>query len=322
MEIKGFTYGYDGMNGVYRSKEGLLSQERLFETGVNWICLCFTVEQENVFSRDIRFRFGHDVNDRDLMAVIENAHKRNVKVCLKPILNSGDGIWRARITFPDSDQWGKDQYWDDWFASYGAFISYYACLAEETGCEMFCVGCEMLGTEHKEMHWRKLIEDVRKVYSGRISYNTNHGHEYEVKWFDAVDLIGTSAYFPVGAAGKTSVDDMACKWEEVRDEMEKVHKTFGKPIIFMEIGCRSAKGCSAMPWDFEHRELPHDEDEQAAFYESCLRTFFNEKWFAGCFWWDWSSTIYDTQEEAFNDNGFNIHLKKAEQVIKNWYEKD
>ncbi|SFB99706.1 glycoside hydrolase family 113 [Butyrivibrio sp. YAB3001] len=319
MEIKGFTYGYDGRDGVYRSDEGMLSQKRLFENGVNWICLSFTVEQDSVFSRDIRFRFGQDVNDRDLMAVIDNAHKNNVKVCLKPILNLGDGIWRARITFPDSDQWGKDQYWDDWFASYESFICYYAKLAEETGCEMFCVGCEMVGTERKEMHWRKLIEDVRKVYKGKISYNTNHGHEYEVKWFDAVDLIGTSAYFPVGIDGKTSVDDMAEKWKSIRDEMKKVHETFGKPVIFMEIGCRSAHGCSSMPWDFEHTELLHDEDEQAAFYESCLKTFFDEEWFAGCFWWDWSSTIYDTEEEAAKDNGFNIHLKKAEQVIRKWY---
>ncbi|MBP3297303.1 MAG: glycosyl hydrolase family 53, partial [Lachnospiraceae bacterium] len=140
MEIKGFTYGYDGRDGVYRSEAGKLSQQRLFETGVNWICLCFTIEQDDVFQRDIRFRFGHDVNDRDLMAVIENAHKHNVKVCLKPILNSGDGIWRARITFPDSDQWGRDKYWDDWFGAYGNFIRYYAQLAEETGCEMFCIG--------------------------------------------------------------------------------------------------------------------------------------------------------------------------------------
>ena len=322
MEIKGFTYGYDGRHGVYRSEEGKLSQQRLFETGVNWICLCFTIEQDDVFQRDIRFRFGHDVNDRDLMAVIENAHKHNVKVCLKPILNSGDGIWRARITFPDSDQWGRDKYWDDWFAAYGRFIRYYAELAEETGCEMFCIGCEMLGTEHKELYWRELIADVRKAYSGRIAYNTNHGHELEVKWFDAVDLVGTSAYFPVGEEGKTSPEDMAEKWAGIKEELKKVHEHFDKPIIFIEIGCRSAHGCSAMPWDFEHQDLPHDEDEQAAFYESCLRTFFDEEWFAGCFWWDWGSTIYDTPEEAAKENGFNIHLKKAEQVLKTWYAKD
>ncbi|MCR5250655.1 MAG: glycosyl hydrolase family 53 [Lachnospiraceae bacterium] len=321
MEIRGFTYGYDGRDGTYRSEAAVRSRACLYETGVNWICLAPVLEQDDIFSRTIRFRFGQNVSDRDLMAVIEEAHARGVKVCLKPVLNSADGIWRARITFPDSDMWGKDAYWDEWFDSYGAFMRYYAKLAEETGCEMFCVGCEMVGTEHKEKHWRELIASIRGLYRGKLSYNTNHGHEMEVKWYDAVDYLGTSAYFPVGSEGHYSTEDMTAAWDEVREEMRKIHENWKKPILFMEIGCRSAHSCSSMPWDFEHRDLAHDEEEQANFYDSCLRSFAAEKWFAGCFWWDWSSTIYETREEAEKDNGFNIHLKKAEQVLKTWYEK-
>ena len=319
MEIRGFTYGYDGREGVYRSKQGMHSQELLFETGVNWICLAFRVEQDDIFSRTIRFHFGEDVTDRDLMAVIENAHAHGVKVCLKPILNSGDGIWRARLTFPDGDMWKRESYWDEWFRSYGAFMKYYARLAEETGCEMFCVGCEMCGTEHKEKHWRSLIWDIRHQYHGKLSYNTNHGHELAVGWYDAVDYVGTSAYFPVGSEGHTSVEEMTEKWNEIREEMRGIYEKWKKPILFMEIGCRSAHGCSAMPWDFEHGDLPHDEDEQANFYESCLRSMSGEEWFAGCFWWDWSSMVYDTPEQAAGNNGFDIHLKKAEKVLRKWY---
>ena len=76
MEIKGFTYGYDGRDGVYRSEAGKLSQQRLFETGVNWICLCFTVEQDDIFSRRIHFRFGETVSDRDIMAVVNQQAER------------------------------------------------------------------------------------------------------------------------------------------------------------------------------------------------------------------------------------------------------
>ena len=39
MEFKGFTYGYDGKRGDYRSQEGIASKKKLFATGVNWICL-------------------------------------------------------------------------------------------------------------------------------------------------------------------------------------------------------------------------------------------------------------------------------------------
>jgi hypothetical protein len=42
-------------------------------------------------------------------------------------------------------------------------------------------------------------------------------------------------------------------------------------------------------------------------------------WFEGFFWWDWSTKVYKTKEEADKDVNFNIHLKKAEEVVKKYY---
>ncbi len=321
MEIKGFTYGYDGKRGDFRTEGGIASQELLYQTGVNWVCLAIPNYQEMVHSTSIQFDYGTSCTDRDIMAAVERAHSHNVKVCLKPMVNSKDGIWRAYINFVDADFNGQDIYWDKWFESYSNYIEYYAQLAEETGCEMLCIGCEMCGTERKEAHWRKLISRIRDVYSGKLIYNTNHGHEDDVKWFDAVDYVGTSAYFPVAKEGGATSEMMQESWEKIRDEMYKVYEKWQKKIIFIEIGCRSAHSCATMPWDFSHKELPHDEEEQAAFYDSCLNIFANEPWFGGTFWWDWSTYIYNTREEAAVDNGFNIHLKKAEDVLKEWYAK-
>lgn len=321
MEFKGFTYGFAAKRGMFRSKEGIKSQELLYQTGINWLCLAVVLEQETAHSTKIEFDFGANSSDRDIIAAVERAHKNNIKVCLKPMVNCKDGVWRAYINFADSDFDGNDIYWDKWFKSYSDFMIYYAELAEETGCEMLCIGCEMCGTERKEKHWRKLIADIRKVYSGKLVYNTNHGHEDDVKWFDAVDYVGTSAYFPVAKEGGATSEMMKQAWLPVHDEMYKIHQKFNKPIVFMEIGCRSAHGCATMPWDFSHKDLPHDEDEQAAFYDSCLSVFAHEPWFGGVFWWDWSTYIYDTKEEAQQENGFNIHMKKAEDVLKEWYKK-
>ena len=47
--------------------------------------------------------------------------------------------------------------------------------------------------------------------------------------------------------------------------------------------------------------------------------FGEEDWFGGMFWWDWGTFIYDTPEEAAKENGFDIHLKKAEKVMKDYY---
>ena len=321
MEIKGYTYGFYGSRGQYRSKEGIKSQELMYQTGINWMCLAVVNHQETAHSTSINFEFGRSSSDRDIMAAVERAHNNGIKVCLKPMVNCKDGVWRAHINFADGDENGRDIYWDKWFKSYEDYMLYYAELAEETGCEMLCIGCEMSGTERKEKHWRALIAKIREVYKGKLVYNTNHGREAQVKWFDAVDYLGTSAYFPVSKAGGATSEMMKEEWKRIRESMKEVYEMWKKPIIFIEIGCRSAHGCSAMPWDFTHTELPHDEEEQAAFYDSCLSVFAEEPWFAGIFWWDWSTCIYDTVEEAAKDNGFNIHLKKAEDVLKEWYGK-
>lgn len=322
MEFKGFTYGYDGTLGDFRSPKGLASQELLYKTGVNWVCICFTVLQDTAVSTDIKFDFGNGVSDRDIMAAVSNAHAHGVKVCLKPMVNCADATWRARINFPDMCENGEDIsediYWNKWFTAYGNFMRYYAELAEETGCEMLCVGCEMCGTERKEAHWRKLLGEIRSLYNGELIYNTNHGHEKDVKWFDMVDYVGTSAYFPVGSDGAER-ESMLAKWESVAKELEEVHKQWNKKIVFIEIGCRSAKTCSSMPWDFSHKDLPRDEEEQALFYDTCLETFSKKDWFGGMFWWDWSTFIYDDEETASTDVGFNIHLKKAEKTLSDWY---
>jgi hypothetical protein len=318
MQIKGFTYGYSAKRGDLRSEKAVKSQDLLYQLGNNWVCLAVLNYQKTFYSTEIPFDYSRTPTDRDIAFAVDKAHSNGVKVCLKPMLNCDDHTWRAHISFPDETMGGKDIYWSEWFKSYTAFMKHYAELAQELNCEMLCIGCEMLGTEHRHDYWRELVAQLRKVYSGKLVYNTNHGKEEKLDWFDVLDYIGTSAYYMVGKeSAEKSV--MQSEWEKVRERLNTVADKFDKKYIFMEIGCRSAKGCAAMPWDFTHREFPWSEDEQADFYESCLNVFMKEERFAGVFWWDWSTFIYDTRQEAEKDAGFNIHLKKAEQVIKKKY---
>ena len=318
MFIKGFTYGFDGRRGAYRTPEAALSMERLAALGGDWAALAFTVHQDTFSSTVIRPDYRFTVTDKDIYTAIEKLHSLGLKVCLKPIVNCMDGVWRAHIDFPESD-WGDKNYWKEWFSSYTAFLCHYAEIAEETSCEMFCVGCEMLGTERKEDCWRRTIEAVRSVYHGPLVYNTNHGKEASVTWWDAVDYIGTSAYYRVASVPGDSAANMKKAWDGYKRELREISEANGgKQIIFMEIGCRSARGCAMMPYDFTHREFPYDEDEQAAFYESCFLSMWDEPWFAGFFWWDWYTKLPDKAPET----GFSVVGKKAETVVKNWYAKN
>lgn len=321
MEIKGFTYGYNATKGMYNSKEGLFSQNALMETGINWVCLAFPVNQKTFSSTEIYFDFRYNISDLEIIETINRFHQNNIKVCLKPMINSSDGVWRALIDFPDETMMGEDFYWKRWFEFYQAFLEHYAKIAEYTKCEMFCIGCEMLGTERKEKLWRETIAKIRNIYSGPLVYNTNHGKEEVAQWYDAIDYLGTSAYYPVENAPGASLEEMTQEWEKIAKNLETISKKIGKKIIFMEIGCRSALGCAQIPWDFIHKEFPYSEEEQARFYESSLKVMSNQDWFMGYFWWDWSTWIYKTKEEAKKDRGFNIYLKQTEEVIKKWWKK-
>ncbi len=314
--IKGFTYGYNGRRGMYRLPEAAFSRERLAALGGDWAALAFVVMQDTFSSTRIRPDYRFTVTDKDIVCAVEHLHGLGLKVCMKPMVNCADGVWRARISFPEPE-WGDQDYWGEWFSSYTAFLCHYAEIAEETGCEMFCVGCEMVGTEHKADYWRRAIEAVRQVYHGPLVYNTNHGKEKDVSWWDAVDYIGTSAYYSVAKEPGASMESMKEAWDGHRAALAALSQSLGKQIIFMEIGCRSAKGCAMMPYDFSHREFPYDEDEQANFYESCFRSMWHEPWFAGFFWWDWPTVLRNRTP----DTGFSIADKKAERIVKAWYQK-
>lgn len=317
-KICGYTYGYMANRGEYKNPKGIESQDLLYQLNNNWVCLAVTNYQSTFYSTEIYADYLRTPTDRDIEYFVNKAKNKNVKVCLKPMVNSEDGMWRAHIGFPDLNMQDMDPYWCKWFRSYKAFIMHYAELAEELKVEMFCVGCEMLGTEHRTTDWLDLIKDVRKVYSGKLIYNTNHDHEDTSEWFNVLDYIGTSAYYPVGITGTTK-EDMVKEWEKVKWRLNAIAENRNKKYIFMEIGCRSAKGCSTMPWDFSCVDLPFDEQEQADFYESCFDVFMNEDNFAGVFWWDWPTFIYNDKETAKKETGFNIHLKKAEEVVKRVY---
>ena len=313
--IKGFSYGFFGKRGEYNTPEAFDSLKKLRQTGTEWIALCLVVMQEKYNSTEIYFDYNETPTDLEVIALIEEAHRLGMKVCLKPMINTRDHLWRARITFPD-----EGNYWDQWFRSYDGFLSHYAEIAQYSNCEMFCLGCEMIGTEHKEDYWRGVISKVRDIYNGPLIYNANHGKEENIKWWDAVDYLGTSAYYPVAENGGAHIQEMEDNWHNVRDRVKAIHEKYEKPVVFMEIGCRSARGCATMPWDFEHTDLPHDEEEQARFYESCMKVFWDEPWFAGFFWWDWRHFLH-TKEAASSNDDFGIYGKKAEIVLREWYGK-
>ncbi|ADL53106.1 glycoside hydrolase family 113 [Clostridium cellulovorans] len=316
--VKGMTFGWHSTRGQWKEQYSVDSLKKLKETGSEWIALSFWTWQDTYNSTNIYFDYDYTVTDSDIEYIVKEAHNLGLKVCLKPVVNCKDGMWRGHIDFPDDIGWGtKKDYWKEWFRSYNSFINHYAEIAEKTGCEMFCIGCEMVKTERKSDYWRKLIKDVRELYNGPVIYNANHGKENNVTFWDAVDYIGTSAYFSVADKPKDSVENMVKNWEKELISLKELSEKYNKKILFIEIGCRSAEGCAMTPYEFI-RDVPYDEDEQANFYEATFIALENKTWFCGYFWWDWAAKLYDISE-AQVEKGFSIYGKKAEKIVTCWY---
>jgi len=273
------------------------------------------------------------VTDDEIKRAVEIARKNNLKIILKPVVNCRDGTWRGFIDFKVPDGSKSDvQQWNVWFENFKKFLLHYAQIAEDTKCDMLCLGCEMGTSERFAAQWRNIIAEVRKVYKGPITYNANHGNEDKVNWWDAVDIIGMSGYYPVGAdmnkpnddpckvPNDSSVEGMKKRWTPIKQKLKYVSKKFDRPLFFIEIGVCSAKGNTSTPWLHPHSEAVYDGDEQARFYQAAIEAFWDEPWFFGFVFWDWPSPLYSL-EEAKTNAGFCVYGKPAEKVVKEWFSK-
>ena len=303
--IKGITFAPFIPRGLLSSDEARQSLENMIaRTHADFIILVPMALQENAQSETMEYGTDWAVSDEELTAFIGYAHSRGLRVALKPTVNCKDGTWRAHINFFDFDVPCEPK-WSNWFRSYTAFQLHYAEIAEKTGCEMFIAGCEMVQTERREAEWRQLIADIRTVYTGPVSYNTDKYQEDHVQWWDAVDVISSSGYYPLG------------DWENQLDRIEKVVKKFDKPFFFAECGCKSTAGSNAVPNDWKVcGEV--DLQGQAEWYEEMFTTCARRDWVGGFCLWDWRGRQY-TPEEAPADTGYDIYLKPTETVVGEFY---
>lgn len=303
--VAGMTWGFMGVRGTWATEQAEASMEMMADrTGINWTAIAFTALQATAFSTEIPYWNEPTVTDEEVTWAIQKAKSLGLRVCLKPIVNCADGTWRAHINFFDKDVPCEPK-WSDWFASYRAYILHFAKIAEETGCEMFCVGCEMVQTDRREAEWRELIAEVRKVYSGLVTYNCDKYQEDNVAWWDAVDMISSSGYYPIN------------DWDRQLDRIESVVRQYGKPFFFMEAGCPSRTGSSLIPNDWS---LPGkaDPSEQARFYRTMFEKCGERDWVQGFMLWDWPAKLYD-RDQTMDDDGYCIFGKEAENVVAEAY---
>jgi hypothetical protein len=310
---KGIAFtGYFGT--AYEGDRPLLSLDHLRATDATWTSLLVTAYQDTVNSTTIDFSGAATPNDASLERIVREAHARGLKVMLKPHVDLANdpSHYRGEIgpNFTSAE-------WTAWFGSYRPFILHYAELAARTRCEMFCVGCELGTTAAHSDEWRRVVAEVRAVYSGPLTYADNlvETNPAAVAWWDAVDYIGQDAYPTLSELEQPSVDDLKQGWMGFREKLRALSQKWDKPLILTEIGARSVLGGARNPWDWQ-RQGPVDLTVQKNFYEAALSMVSGQSWLAGMFWWQWSP---DPDDGGPTDTGYTPHGKPAEQVLLSWF---
>ena len=302
--VCGMTWGWTGIRGSWTTPKAAESMRRMREHGTNWATLAYAAVQETAQSTTIPFDREPTVTDAEIREAIRAAKELGLKVCLKPVVNCADGTWRAYIGFFDWEVPGEPN-WSEWFESYTEFILHAAVIAEAEGCAMFCIGCEMVRADGQEAHWRALIDRVRSVYTGLVTYNCDKYQEDRIEWWDAVDVIGSSGYYPIGT------------FPRELDRIESVVRRFDKPFLFLEAGCPSRTGSPERPNDWALPGTPSGA-AQLRYFEDMFAAAAGREWLRGFMLWDWPAELY-ALDEAENNDDYCVFGKPAGAFLTQHY---
>lgn len=271
-------------------------------TGCNAIILPVCAWQDHAYSTRMDSQ-GPDVMDPgDVAVVCAQAREMGLQVILKAMVNCRDGYWRAYIRFFDSDV-PTEPRWEDWFASWEEHVCLVAKMAQDNQADLLCVGCEMVGADHRDREWRHLISRVRGIYSGPLTYNCDKYQEDRLTWWDAVDCLSSSGYYPV--------DEIEKNLLRIQAAAEKA----GKPFLFMECGCPSRLHSETRPNDWRFGEGTN-QAAQETWYEAFTAALLRHPFVRGAGWWDWPATRLYPEFAGPDNNGYCPYGKPAAETLK------
>ena len=248
-------------------------------------------------------------------AVVTQARKHGLKVMLKP------HVWIRGQGWPGDYEPGSAEEWETWEATYRSYILLYAELARKLDIELFCVGTEFRKTTTaRPKIWRTLIQDVREIYSGRLTYAANWDNYENITFWDELDYIGIDAYFPVSEERTPSASGLSAGWDLPVRAMASFHDQWKRPILFTEFGYRSVDYAADGHWKHDYDALPENMEAQASAYQGLFEHLWNQPWMAGGFLWKWHMTVPDRYRDRMSKE-YTPQNKPAEGVIRKAFDK-
>lgn len=301
--LNGYTFAFCEKRDFTKGQGWRWSLEEMARTtGCSAVILPVVAWQDHPWSTSVDHESADVLSPEDVSNVCALARDLGLRVILKAMVNCRDGSWRAYIRFFD-DPVPTEARWEDWFASWSRHVCLTADMARENRADLFCAGCEMVGTDHREKEWRALIREVRERYTGPITYNCDKYQEDRLTWWDAVDVMSSSGYYPIG--------DIDKELTRIGQAAQKARR----PFMFMECGCPSRAGSEHRPNDWRFGGET-DVSAQRMWYQAFTQALLRYPFVRGTGWWDWSATRLYPAAYGPDHNGYCTYGKPANDVLR------
>lgn len=250
--------------------------------GATDVLVVVNAYQSHRLSSDIAPRPGFTPSRATVARTLAQVRASGMRAALMPVVRltqRGPNEWRGTIAPADG--------LDAWFDSYRAFVLPLAELAEASGATRFVVGSELSSLEPYDAHWRSVIEAVRARFSGRLTYSANWDRLSSVHFWDALDEVGVTAYFPLVRGDVEPTDEtLARAWRGPREALASLRARTGKPLFLTEVGYPSHAGAAARPWDETHATSV-DLALQRRLYDAFCDAFVDAQVIDGFYVWNW-----------------------------------
>lgn len=273
------------------------------------------------------------LTDEQIESIILKAKTRGMKIMLKPHVDPID--WGPQQPKGRGDIQPRN--WDEWYSNYTNYILRYAKLAEKNKVEIYVIGTEIdpaamedhpygpAGGGQTE-YFKKLISEVKKVYSGKLTYSSScHGECWgirSIKFWEDLDYIGFEPYYSLTEKLNPTIEELKQGFLKGLNTWGKeVYQTYNKPLILSEVSYHSFDGSGK--YVINTPSSPRlDLQEQADLYEAMMQALEERPWIQGVYPWAWYLVRPDDNMEwQLRDTDGPFIGKPAGQVIKKWYAK-
>lgn len=254
------TFEYQGFNlGVWCKSCGDVTSNRveilldsMKNIGSNTVTIDFGVMIDN--SGKVIPNGIYEPNLSDIKNIIILSKNKGFKVVVKPHTIT-DNSTNNRMIYNTSD---TTNYNKNIITEWKNYLVNMVKNLSGSNFDVLCLGTEMdmVDTKRRD-EWVLLIDEVKKVYSGKLTYDAvfnrwkGNPDVNEVVFWDKLDFIGISLYVPLSDKPTPTLDELKSNWDnanntnpeyinDITGYLNGISTQYGKKIYVLESGYKSS----------------------------------------------------------------------------------